>query len=87
MYNKLKIPCKRCLIREIGQEDAWKSIQAYQKGIPAEKKTDASEYEQRLAVCKDCKWLHRGMCQKNGYYVEAKAYAKDNHCPLGDKMW
>ena len=79
--------CVRCLIRELTDEDAQRQILAYQEQIPEHKKTAAPLYEERLSICKDCKWLVMGTCQKCGAYVEARAYAADAHCPLGAPLW
>lgn len=87
MSDKSKIPCKRCLIRDLGEKEALECIQAFKDRVVSEHQTDNAEYEQRLAICKDCKWLHIGVCQKSGYYVEAKAYVKEQHCPLGNRLW
>lgn len=79
--------CVRCLIRELTDEDAHRQILAYQEQIPEHKKAAAPLYEERLSICKDCKWLVMGTCRKCGAYVEARAYTADAHCPLGLSLW
>lgn len=74
--------CKRCLIRETSQIDIMKSIEVYWKESDPEIICSKDEYEFRLGVCKDCKYLNFGMCSKSGFYVEAKAYRSNEHCPL-----
>lgn len=71
----------------MNETDTWQRIQEYQKSVPATLRTNDIIYEERLSICKDCKWLNQGTCQKCGAYVEARAYCKDAHCPLGEKMW
>lgn len=87
MWNKGKIPCIRCLLREMDEEMAYQKIREYQSSVPEMEQATEEMYESRLAICKDCKWLNQGTCQKCGAYVEARAYRKDAHCPLGEKMW
>ncbi|MCI7061129.1 MAG: DUF6171 family protein [Lachnospiraceae bacterium] len=79
--------CIRCLIREMTDKDAKQQIISYQQQIPDHEKTAPSLYEKRLSICKDCKWLYLGTCRKCGSYVEARAFRKDDHCPLGKRMW
>lgn len=77
-----KIPCKRCLIAEIGKEDALKSILEYQKSLKPDEIADKDEYLKQLSICKDCKWLNMGTCEKIGTYVEARFYKKGTKCPI-----
>jgi hypothetical protein len=87
MSDKQKKPCIRCLLRETDAKKASQIISEYQKTVPDAMRAKEGLYEERLAICKDCKWLQYGTCHKCGAYVEARAYHKDMHCPLGEKIW
>mgnify|MGYP000025854612 len=38
-------------------------------------------YEDRLAVCKECKYLNEGLCGACGCFVELRAVIAVNRCP------
>ena len=82
--------CTRCLIRDmIGTDDfnesEMKMIEKYRDAIKQADRVTGEEYEQRLAVCKDCEKLVSGTCGACGCYVELRATAKVSHCP--HKKW
>lgn len=82
--------CTRCLIREmVGTEDfkesEMKMIEKYRDAIKQADRVSDKEYEQRLAVCKECEKLTSGTCGACGCYVELRAAAKVSHCP--HKKW
>ena len=79
--------CVRCLIREMTDRDALAQIRKYQSQVPDHEKADDELYEERLTVCKECKYRHLGTCLKCGGYAEARAYRTAQHCPLGEQMW
>lgn len=87
MWKDSRIPCIRCLLREMNEAKAYRQVQEYQSSVPEKERAVKEQYESRLAICKECKWLNQGTCRKCGAYVEARAYRKDAHCPLGEKMW
>lgn len=87
MKSNYKIPCVRCLLREMNEQTALRQIENYKKSVPKMEQTDPEQYEARLATCKACKWLYQGTCKKCGAYVEARAFRTDTHCPLGETMW
>lgn len=75
-------PCVRCLIRDISDGQAAGIIEEYKKNTPPGEVVPDEVYEERLSVCRDCKWLNMGVCVKCGAYVEARAYRSGKHCPL-----
>ena len=85
--SKHKIPCIRCLLRDLDQKAALKQVTAYRERLPVQQRANKELFEERLSICRDCKRLRLGVCQKSGYYVEASAYDKTKHCPLGTKIW
>lgn len=74
--------CKRCLIRELNDANKMKSIQQYIDLTPSNDICHKDLYESRLITCKSCKYLNIGICMKNGYYVEARAYRTSGICPI-----
>lgn len=79
MPNK---PCVRCLIRDISDEQAARIIEEYKMDTAPEDIAPPELYEERLSICRDCKWLNTGVCVKCGAYVEARAYRTGKHCPM-----
>ena len=79
--------CIRCLLREIGEKDKLASVESYKATVKEEDRAPESLYEERLSICKDCKYLSYGTCTKSGFYVEARAYKVTEHCPCGTLMW
>ena len=77
----------RYLLRDLDQKAALKQVTAYCERLPVQQRAKKELFEERLSICRDCKWLRLGVCQKSGYYVEASAYDKTKHCPLGTKIW
>ena len=74
--------CKRCLLRELQNADNEKKIiNDYKKATLPEEIVSKNIYEQRLALCKECKFLNMGVCLKNGGYVEAFCYRLEYKCP------
>ena len=83
----MRIPCVRCLLREMDEQTALQQVLDFQRSVPKMEQADPSQYETRLEVCKACKWLNKGTCRKCGTYVEARAFRSDAHCPLGTNIW
>lgn len=76
--------CKKCLLREMAEEDA-KQIQKYKDAIKLADRVSETVYEERLAICKSCDLLNAGTCGACGCYVELRAVAKSGRCP--HKKW
>lgn len=74
--------CKRCLIRDLNDSDKLKSISEYKSMTLVDDVRDLDTYERLLNICLDCKYLNMGVCQKNGYFVEARLYRKSGKCPM-----
>ena len=56
----MRIPCVRCLLREMDEQTALQQVLDFQRSVPKMEQADPSQYETRLAVCKACKWLNKG---------------------------
>ncbi|MBP5605758.1 MAG: hypothetical protein J6X60_09495 [Ruminiclostridium sp.] len=82
-----KIICRRCLLEEAGNTDLLKTLEELKAGIPDEDKADSSEYESRLAICRQCDELVSGTCRKCGCYVEFRALKKRMYCPDVHRKW
>lgn len=77
--------CKRCLIREMEEYEAYKSMFEYIRNLPEEIKASPELYEYRMKLCKECDMLLSGMCRKCGCFVEMRAAVMKNYCP--GKRW
>ncbi len=80
--------CKRCLLREMAEEDVLESIITRIDKLSPKEKSDDELYAKRLNECKNCEHLISGVCMKCGCYVEFRAAFKKNHCPnVKDRRW
>ena len=65
----------------VDRADYFKSMYDYIENLDSDIKTEASLYEKRLAVCKECERLADGMCRGCGCFVEMRAAVTKNACP------
>lgn len=80
--------CRRCLLREMTQEnDYYASVVRYRAALPAKKRTPDGEYERRVTACRACSFLDSGTCMQCGCYVEMRAARTDMHCPRAGGPW
>ena len=73
--------CKRCLTRDMDQNEYFRNLHAYVANLEEDIKASAAVYEQRLSVCKECDLLADAMCRACGCYVELRAAIDENVCP------
>lgn len=74
----MDIRCKRCLLREMANEDMYHRIQRTIDAIPPKLRCSKGEYDARLELCKECEKLIGGMCRVCGCFVEVRAAKKAN---------
>lgn len=55
-----------------GQECLYGESVCYIDRIEEDSKADKAVYEDRLAVCKECKYLNEGLCGACGCFVELR---------------
>lgn len=79
--------CRKCLLREMKEDDYFKTMREYIQGLPEEDKVTDEVYEQRLKLCKECENLLNGMCRICGCFVEMRAAMKVKSCPGVEKYW
>lgn len=79
--------CKQCLLKEIDEESYFENLYNYIDGLDEDIKTEEKEYNRRLLICKECKYLLNGMCRMCGCFVELRAAIHSNSCPNIDKKW
>ncbi len=79
--------CKKCLLRDMADADAYKSVKEYVDKIPGTQKATDAEYARRLKICAECSELLSGTCLVCGCYVEIRAAGKNAACPLKKKKW
>lgn len=79
--------CKKCLLRDTGEAEAFENMYQYIANLSPEDKVSDEEYERRLMVCRQCSHLLSGMCGKCGCYVEMRAAMKVRHCPDVPGKW
>ena len=53
----MDIRCKRCLLREMANEDMYHRIQRTIDAIPPKLRCSKGEYDARLELCKECEKL------------------------------
>lgn len=79
--------CKRCLLKDMSEDDFFESIYAYIERLPEEQKAEKSVYEARLSRCTACDALQNGMCALCGCFVEVRAAKKHMHCAKSAEIW
>ncbi len=80
--------CRICLIRDMaGKEDILSYIKKTREMLSDEDRVSEKVYEERLDICTSCDNLISATCMKCGCYVEIRALAKNNHCPLKKNKW
>lgn len=79
--------CKRCLLRETDEAQAYQNMFDYIARLPLEDKTSDEEYERRLHICKECDYLLKGMCRLCGCFVEMRAAMRVKGCPHVPNLW
>lgn len=78
--------CKKCLLYEAGEKNAYKTVKDYINNLDSEFKVEEVIYNSRLEKCKSCDFLISGMCLKCGCYAEIRAVFKDKQCPNFDNQ-
>lgn len=78
--DQKKKQCIRCLLREMDQDAYIKNIHEYIQNIDEDIKTEEKLYERRLDICKQCDYLHEGMCRACGCFAELRAAVSSNCC-------
>lgn len=79
--------CRKCLTRDMDQNEYFQNLQDYIAQIDADLKVESAVYEARLEKCKECDSLYEGMCRICGCYVELRAAMKKNRCPKVHPQW
>mgnify|MGYP003287836196 CR=1 FL=1 len=80
--------CKRCLLREMAEEDVLESITTRIDKLSENEKAGDELYAHRLQECKNCEHLISGVCMKCGCYVEFRAAFKKQKCPdVKNRKW
>lgn len=79
--------CRKCLLEELDENEYIRSLRDYIKDYPQEKRCPDEEYSRRLAICRECERLDRGMCALCGCFVELRALKKDMYCPDHENKW
>lgn len=72
--------CKRCLLKEAGENKSYSAVEEYLKVLNNELKVSREVYEKRLEECRSCDSLISGMCLKCGCYVEIRAALRSKGC-------
>lgn len=73
--------CKRCFLGETDETALYKSVLEYINSLSEDIKCSESEYASRLAFCKNCGYLDRGVCGLCGCFAEVRAVKRNLNCP------
>lgn len=82
-----RIPCRRCLLKDLSDTDYFHSIYEYIENIPPEQKAPDALYKDRLQKCTSCDHLVNGMCALCGFFVEVRAAKVRQHCAKNAEIW
>ncbi len=83
----MKIPCRKCLLEGVSEEQVQEKIAEYLSAMPEAERTPEADYSNRLAKCADCPSLSNGLCVQCGCFVLYRAGKLSSHCPLGEDRW
>ena len=83
----LRIPCRKCLIAGLREEEVLLRLSDYIDAIDSAKRTPQELYRKRLAACDCCEKLADGMCRECGCFVLYRAAIADNVCPGIPDRW
>ena len=79
--------CRKCLLREMGENDYFTNLHRYIRNLDEDLKVSSEVYESRLDQCRQCEQLMSGMCRICGCYVDLRAVMKKNRCPKVCPPW
>lgn len=80
--------CKRCLLREAGENASYRAVADYLSTLSDGDRVDEKTYAYRLSFCKSCDNLIAGMCIKCGCYAELRAALRQSSCADYDsRFW
>lgn len=83
-----KTRCRQCLLREmLDPVEYEKTVERVRRALSPRARTPDDEYEQRLALCRECDQLQNGTCMLCGCMVEMRAMRRDSHCPTPRRRW
>lgn len=80
-------PCKRCMLKDLTDDDHFKNIYDYIAALSEDVKVSGEEYRRRLDICMTCGHLVNGMCNLCGCFVEVRASKTVNHCAKSHLIW
>ena len=83
----MKVFCKRCLLRDMDEEETLRSVNRLVEDLLEEDRVSEEVYTERLASCEGCEQLFRGMCRLCGCYVELRAALRVRRCPMVPPRW
>lgn len=87
MQETGKIPCIKCLLKDMSQTTEYQKLKLYLDSFSKEIRVEETVYEDRLQKCRLCNCLQKGICRKCGCFVEARALRKNGHCPHEEPRW
>ena len=77
--------CRKCLLAELDDKKLLAEVRAAIDRLDESLRVSETEYESRLAICRNCDLLNDATCGACGCYVELRAAAKTGKCPY--KKW
>lgn len=81
------LDCKRCLLKELTDNEYDMTVSGYISNIPQELRTPEVTYAYRLEQCKNCQYYRNGLCRLCGCFVEIRAATMKNYCPDKTAHW
>ncbi|MDO5291660.1 MAG: DUF6171 family protein [bacterium] len=77
--------CKKCLLSDRNSGKEKEIVYNYIHGLSNKERTPEAEFQKRLSICRECKWLEEATCGACGCFVEVRAAVKKKKCPY--KNW
>lgn len=79
--------CKKCLLRDLTDDDKFRTIYEYIESLPKEVRATPEVEQYRLTICMECAHLVNGMCALCGCFVEVRAAKAISHCAKSRDIW
>lgn len=81
------IICKKCLLKDLTDDDRFHTIYEYIESLPKEKRAPPEIERRRLEACMKCSHIINGMCALCGCFVEVRAAKAASHCAKSEDVW
>lgn len=87
MKNTTQQVCRKCLLRDMPEQEAYANLFHYLENLSPDDRVPDEVYNERLNICRSCDKLLSGTCILCGCYVELRAAMRVRSCPCVPAKW